>query len=108
MDDLVLHKLQRPTQGNYSAFSVSADGNPPSQIGDDFPHDQAQFEIQRLIGDSHVQCVVIESNGAQIVDQLKFFEGICEREVASQLLELHFIPIPCLCILLKESFLTLQ
>jgi hypothetical protein len=35
---------------------------------------QAQFEIQKLIGDSHVQCVavLIESSGTQIVGQPGF------------------------------------
>jgi hypothetical protein len=72
-DDLVLHKLGKPTQGDCSAFSVREDGNPEIHIGDDFPYDQAQFGIQEFIGDSHVKCVVIESNGNQIVGQHKYF-----------------------------------
>jgi hypothetical protein len=52
-------------------FSVRADGNPEIQIGDDFPYDQAQFEVEELIGNSHIQWVVIESNGNQIIGQLK-------------------------------------
>jgi hypothetical protein len=71
-DDLVLHKLRRRTQGDCSAFSVSAEQSPAIQIGDDFPNYQAQFEIQELIRDSQVQCVVIESNGTQI-GGFKFF-----------------------------------
>jgi hypothetical protein len=72
-DDLVLQELQRPTQGDCNPFFCKCRWKSCKfiQIGDDFPHDQAQFEIQKLIGDSHVQCVVIESNGTQIVGQVK-------------------------------------
>jgi hypothetical protein len=48
MDDLVLHKLQRPMQGDCSAFSVSADENPAIQIGDAYPHDEAQLKIPKI------------------------------------------------------------
>ena len=51
------------------------------QIGDDFAFDEAQFEIQRLIGDSHVRCMVIEStNGNWIVGGFKNFRCEFVRE----------------------------
>jgi hypothetical protein len=69
-DELVLAELRRPALGDYSA---SSDGNPEIQIGDDFPHKAAQFEIKDFIGDSQVKCVVIESHGNLIVGHLQNF-----------------------------------
>ena len=37
------------------------------EIGDDFGHQQAQFEVQGLVGDSHVRCTVIESDNNDFV-----------------------------------------
>jgi hypothetical protein len=71
-DELVLVELRRPTRGDCSASSTE-DGNPETQIGDDFPYKEAQFEIKEFIGDSQVKCVVIESNGNLIVGHLQNF-----------------------------------
>jgi hypothetical protein len=36
-------------------------------IGDDFPHQWAQFEIGGLVGDSYIQPSIIESNNSDFV-----------------------------------------
>jgi hypothetical protein len=47
-----------------SASSGEAQG---IEIGDDFAHQRAQFEVHGLVGDSHVRCTVIESDNNDFV-----------------------------------------
>jgi hypothetical protein len=47
-----------------SGPSQEADG---IEIGEDFAHHQAQFEVQGMVGDSHVRCTVIESDNIDFV-----------------------------------------
>jgi hypothetical protein len=37
------------------------------EIGEDFAHQWAQFEVQGLVGDSHIRCTVIESDNNDFV-----------------------------------------
>jgi hypothetical protein len=105
-DDLVLHKPQRPTQGECSAFSVSADGNSALlEMTSPMIKPNSKFKNWSKITCS--VCRYWEQWNSNCWWAWNFFEGICEREVASQLL-FFFIPIAGLCILLKESFLILH
>ena len=71
---LVREELRRAARGDCSdASSSQGDESMEIQIGDDFPYDQAQFEIRNFIGETHVRCVVIESNGARLVGQYENF-----------------------------------
>jgi hypothetical protein len=70
---LVREELRRAAQGDCSDASSDKDESTEIQIGDDFPYDQAQFEIQNFIGETHVWCVVIESNGVWLVGRYKKF-----------------------------------
>jgi hypothetical protein len=74
---LVRQELRRAARGDCSdASSSDEDETTEIQIGDDFPYDQAQFEIRNFIGETHVRCVVIESNGVWQVGRYENFR--CE------------------------------
>jgi hypothetical protein len=71
---LVRAELRRTARGEFSDDSASLDaGRTEIQIGDDFSYDQAQFEVQKFVGESHVRCVVIESHGHWLVGRLENF-----------------------------------
>jgi hypothetical protein len=80
-DALVLNELRRPTRGDCTGYLSREDENPEIQIGDDFPYQEAQFEIIEFIGDSQVKCVVIESHGNLLVGEFENFlrEFVSER-----------------------------
>jgi hypothetical protein len=68
-------------QNDDSDESSAEDESVEIQIGDDFPYQQAQFEVLGLVGDSHVQCIVIESIGGNwIVGQNRNFRNDFVRE----------------------------
>ena len=79
-NQLVRDELRRCSRGDSSDKSLSeddVDSITKIELGNDFQYDQAQFEILRLIGASHVSCVVLETmNGNWIVGALQNFS--CE------------------------------
>jgi hypothetical protein len=73
-NQLVRDELRRSARGDCSDDSSSQDGSGTEiQIGDDFPHDNAQFEVRNFLGATHVRCVVIESNGGWLVGRYENF-----------------------------------
>jgi hypothetical protein len=67
-------ELQRTSRGEFSDDSATLDEEMTEiQIGDDFSYDQALFEVQKFIGNSHVRCIVIESHGHWLVGRLENF-----------------------------------
>ncbi len=73
-NQLVRDELRRSAQGDCSDDSSSQDGSGTEiQIGDDFPFNNAQFEVRNFLGATHVRCVVIESNGDWLVGRYENF-----------------------------------
>jgi hypothetical protein len=57
----------RPSAAQFDSQSTSSEEAGGVEIGDNFPHQRAQFEVDGFVNESHVRCTVLESNNSDFV-----------------------------------------